>query len=106
MAQLRSNHSFLNDTQGRLYHYTSADCSACNECECIEHFLFRCSRFIAQRTIIEEEFAIRGYLYGVANLHVILGAKLGNMDDMRFIRDSTYKYITTTGRFDEYLRSI
>ena len=34
MAQLRTNHNFLNDNKGS-YHYINTECNECNEYKCI-----------------------------------------------------------------------
>ena len=88
MAQLRTKHNFLNDTRGRLYKFVNANCSSCGVNECVLHFLFHCSRFDTQRINITNEFASRGYAFTEDNLNIILGAKLGNLNDMQFIKNT------------------
>lgn len=68
--------------------------------------MFHCSRFIAQHIILKEEFASRGYMCSEDNMNITLGAKLPNIDDMRYLRNAIYKYIIITGRFEEYLQSL
>ena len=104
LAQLRTKHNFINDIRGRLYKFVNANCSSCGENECVLHFLFHCNRFDAQRINITNEFARRGYAFTEANLNIILGAKLGNINDIQFIKNTVYEYILATGRFKEYLR--
>jgi len=97
LVQLRTGMSRLN---GHLYRIKAApsDRCACGQArETVDHFLFRCTKWVAQRKCMQECTATR-----VGNLSFFLGGKASSdkqnwTPDMRAVR-ATITFAVSTGR--------
>lgn len=87
LTQLRTGHIALNHYLFRFGAVDSPLCTRCGEPETVDHFLLRCSRFLAPRQVL------RGQLRGqVLSIHTLLGVRKN--------LSALMSYVEQTGRLE------
>ena len=76
----------------------------CNVDESTDHYLFDCNRFDIQRNKLIQQLSTRGITFSRNNKYILLGAKIENIENARFIKEHLFTFIEAINRVNESFR--